>query len=73
MDLAAQLGRTPAQVILRWHVQRGLVVFPKSINPARIEENLGIFDFHLDADEMAAISALDRGHRIGPDPERRPA
>lgn len=73
VDVAARHGRTPAQVILRWHVQRGLVVFPKSINPARIEENFAIFDFHLDADDMAAINAVDRGHRIGPDPERRPA
>lgn len=66
-------GRTPAQVALRWHVQRGDVVFPKSATPSRIEENARIFDFALDADEMGAITALDRGERTGshPDEENR--
>lgn len=70
--IATAHGRTPAQVILRWHLQRGLIVFPKSITPARIEENVAIFDFTLDDAEMAAITALDTGNRIGPDPERKP-
>jgi 2,5-diketo-D-gluconate reductase A len=67
--IAEQLGRTPAQVTLRWHVQRGDIVFPKSVNRARIEENFAIFDFELDESDMAAISGLDRGERTGPDPE----
>jgi 2,5-diketo-D-gluconate reductase A len=61
--------RTPAQVVLRWHVQLGNVVIPKSVTPARIAENFAIFDFELSADEMASIDALDAGGRIGPDPE----
>jgi 2,5-diketo-D-gluconate reductase A len=67
--IAEQLGRTPAQVTLRWHVQRGDVVFPKSVNRGRMEENFAIFDFELDESAMAAISALDRGERTGPDPD----
>jgi 2,5-diketo-D-gluconate reductase A len=68
-ELAAGLGRTPAQVTLRWHVQRGDVVFPKSVTRSRVEENFAIFDFELDESAMAAISALDRGERTGPDPD----
>jgi 2,5-diketo-D-gluconate reductase A len=68
-EIAAQVGRTPAQVTLRWHVQRGDVVFPKSVTRSRIEENFGIFDFELDESAMLAISALDRGERTGPDPD----
>jgi len=67
--VAEQVGRTPAQVVLRWHVQRGDVVFPKSVTRARVEENFAIFDFELDDDAMAAITALDKGHRTGPDPD----
>jgi 2,5-diketo-D-gluconate reductase A len=61
-------GKTAAQVILRWHVQLGLVVFPKSVTPARIKENAEIFDFELSAEEMAQIGKLDAGTRLGPDP-----
>jgi 2,5-diketo-D-gluconate reductase A len=61
-------GKTVAQVILRWHVQLGLVVFPKSVTPARIAENTAIFDFALDPDDMAKIATLDAGTRLGPDP-----
>ena len=63
---AERLGRTPAQIVLRWHVQQeGVVAIPRSSNPARIAENLGVFDFTLNADEMAAIDALrSRGYRI---------
>jgi 2,5-diketo-D-gluconate reductase A len=68
--IAARLGRTPAQVTLRWHLQRGDVVFPKSVTPSRIAENIDVFGFTLDDDDMAAITALDRGDRIGPDPDR---
>jgi 2,5-diketo-D-gluconate reductase A len=69
--IADELGRTPAQVTLRWHVQRGSIVFPKSTTPARIEENMHIFDFELSADQMAQIDGLDRGEagRTGPHPD----
>jgi len=69
--IAEQVGRTPAQVVLRWHVQRGDVVFPKSTTPARIRENFALFDFELDEDAMSAVSGLDRGEdgRTGPNPD----
>jgi 2,5-diketo-D-gluconate reductase A len=67
--IAEAHGRTPAQVVLRWHVQLGNVVFPKSATPERIEENFQLFDFHLGADELAALAAVDRGERTGPDPD----
>jgi 2,5-diketo-D-gluconate reductase A len=70
MGIGEQLGRTPAQVALRWHVQRGDVVFPKSVKRSRMEENFAIFDFELDESQMAAISGLDRGERTGPDPDQ---
>ena len=66
--IAAHHERTPAQVILRWHVQLGNVVIPKSVTPARIAENFELFDFELSEDDMAAIARLDRSERIGPDP-----
>jgi 2,5-diketo-D-gluconate reductase A len=67
--IAHKHGRTPAQVIIRWHVQSGLNVIPKTANPARLGENLSVFDFALDEDDMRAIDALDRPDgRIGPDP-----
>ncbi len=58
--IAERIDRTPAQVVLRWHIERGNIVFPKSTTPSRIEENFAIFDFTLDAEDMAAIAALDR-------------
>jgi len=69
--IAEKLGRTPAQVALRWHVERGDIVFPKSMHRARMEENFLIFDFVLGADDMAAINAIDRGPegRMGPNPD----
>ena len=66
--IAHNHGKTPAQVILRWHIQLGNLVIPKSSNPARLAENLDVFDFTLTTEEMAAIDALEAGHRIGPDP-----
>jgi diketogulonate reductase-like aldo/keto reductase len=66
--IAARLDRTVAQVILRWHLQLGNVVIPKSVTPARVRENFDLFDFELSDDDMAAIAGLDVGHRIGPDP-----
>jgi len=62
-------ARTPAQVVIRWHVQLGNVVIPKSVTPARIRENFDVFDFDLSDSEMQAIAALDRGQRTGPDPD----
>jgi 2,5-diketo-D-gluconate reductase A len=67
--LAERLGRTPAQVTLRWHVQRGDIVFPKSVTRSRVEENFRLFDFELSQGDMAEITALDRGERTGPDPD----
>ncbi|SCF41275.1 2,5-diketo-D-gluconate reductase A [Micromonospora purpureochromogenes] len=71
VDVAEQVGRTPAQVVLRWHVQRDDIVFPKSITPQRIAENFQIFDFELDDAAMERISGLDRGEagRQGPNPD----
>lgn len=67
--LAERHGKTPAQIILRWHVQLGLLVIPKSVNPQRIAQNLDVFDFELDEAEMAAVASLDvEDGRIGPDP-----
>jgi 2,5-diketo-D-gluconate reductase A len=67
--IAERLGRTPAQVVLRWHVQRGDVVFPKSVSRERMAENFALFDFELGTEDMAAITGLDRGERTGPDPD----
>ncbi|MGD9483201.1 aldo/keto reductase [Streptomyces sp. TRM70308] len=61
-------GRTPAQVVLRWHLQLGNVVIPKSVTPSRITENFEVLDFELDAEDMSAIAALETGSRLGPDP-----
>jgi 2,5-diketo-D-gluconate reductase A len=67
--IAAKHGRTPAQIVIRWHVDNGLVVIPKSVTPSRIAENFDVFGFALDADDLAAITKLDTGDgRIGPDP-----
>ena len=68
-EIAEAHDRTPGQVVIRWHLQIGNVVFPKSVTPERIEENFDVFDFHLSDAEMAAIEALDAGERNGPDPD----
>lgn len=70
VDVANRIGRTPAQVVLRWHIQRGNVAIPKSVTPERIRSNLQVFDFELDRDDMAALTGLATGKRIGPDPEK---
>ena len=69
--IAARLGRTPAQVALRWHVQRGDIVFPKSMRAERMAENFAIFDFELSPEDMAAVTGLGRGEegRLGPNPD----
>jgi 2,5-diketo-D-gluconate reductase A len=71
-EIASATGKTPAQVVLRWHVQRGDVVFPKSSSPERMRENFELFDVELDDAQMKAITALDRGEqgRRGPNPDR---
>ncbi len=71
-EIAERLGRTPAQVVLRWHVQHGRIVFPKSVTPERIRENFELFDFELEPGDSEAIGALDRGEagRDGPHPDR---
>jgi 2,5-diketo-D-gluconate reductase A len=70
--IAAAHGKTPAQVVLRWHIERGDIVFPKSVHRERMTSNFDIFDFNLDSDEMDAITGLDRGEsgRTGPNPDR---
>lgn len=70
LEIAAAHQRTPAQVVLRWHVQLGNVVIPKSVTPSRIKENFGIFDFSLSDDEIHSIETLESGERTGPDPAR---
>ncbi|MGH3545776.1 MAG: aldo/keto reductase [Mycobacteriales bacterium] len=67
--LAKQHGKTPAQIVLRWHIQLGNVVIPKSATPSRIAENFEIFDFTLSARDMDAIATLETGERTGPDPD----
>jgi 2,5-diketo-D-gluconate reductase A len=68
--VAKKHGRTAAQIILRWHLDNGVIAIPKSVTPTRIRENFAVFDFQLDADDMRELAALDRSDgRIGPDPE----
>jgi 2,5-diketo-D-gluconate reductase A len=68
-DIARRYRKTPAQVVLRWHIERGNIIFPKSVTMARIRENVDIFDFELAPDDVEAISALNRNQRTGPDPD----
>jgi 2,5-diketo-D-gluconate reductase A len=67
-ELASSYGKAPAQIVLRWHLQLGNVVIPKSVTPERIEENFRIFDFTLDDEAMSRIESLDAGERTGSDP-----
>jgi 2,5-diketo-D-gluconate reductase A len=69
VEIAKDVGKTPAQVVLRWHIERGDIVFPKSVTPARIRENIDIFDFELSGEDVEAITALNRNQRTGPDPD----
>jgi 2,5-diketo-D-gluconate reductase A len=70
-QIAEKVGKTPAQVVLRWHIERGDIIFPKSVTPSRMQENFELFDFELESGDMDAITALDRGEdgRTGPNPE----
>jgi 2,5-diketo-D-gluconate reductase A len=67
--IAEHLDRSPAQVTLRWHIQRGDIIFPKSVTRSRVEENFDLFGFELSGEDMAAIDGLDKGERTGPDPD----
>jgi len=67
--IADEHGKTPGQVVIRWHLQLGNVVIPKSVTPERIRENVDVFDFELSEAQMQAIAAMDRGERTGPDPD----
>jgi len=69
VDVAQTYGKSPAQVVLRWHIQRHSIVFPKSVTPKRIQENFEIFDFELSDADMERISGLNRDERTGPDPD----
>ncbi len=71
VEVARKVSRTPAQVVLRWHIQRGDIVFPKSTTPSRIRENFALFDFELEPADVDAIAGLDRGEpgRTGPNPD----
>jgi 2,5-diketo-D-gluconate reductase A len=69
VDLARAYDKTPAQVVLRWHLQRGSIIFPKSVTPERMAENFDLFDFELAEVDMKQISELNRNGRIGPDPD----
>lgn len=69
VEIAERHGKTPAQAVLRWHIQLGNVVIPKSVTPARIKENIDVFDFSLADGDMEAIARLDAGARTGPDPD----
>ena len=70
VSIAKAVGKTPAQVVLRWHIERGDIVFPKSVTPARIAENIDIFGFELSGEDVEAITALNKNHRTGPDPDK---
>ncbi|MGB3634936.1 MAG: aldo/keto reductase [Rubrobacteraceae bacterium] len=71
-QIAEKSGKTVAQVVLRWHIQRGDIIFPKSVTPSRMQENFELFDFELESDDMDAITALDKGEdgRTGPHPDK---
>lgn len=70
VELAKRHGKSPAQVVLRWHIQNGLVVIPKSVTPSRLRENIDVFDFTLNDDDMRVLASLDSPDgRVGPDPD----
>jgi 2,5-diketo-D-gluconate reductase A len=66
--LANTHHKSPAQIVIRWHLQNGFIVIPKSVHQERIEENFAVFDFELTAQELEALAELERGARVGPDP-----
>ncbi|MGH3445187.1 MAG: aldo/keto reductase, partial [Nocardioidaceae bacterium] len=68
-SLADKYGKTPAQVVIRWHLELGNLVIPKSVTPSRIRDNFDVFDFELSEDDVTAIGELNRDERTGPDPD----
>jgi 2,5-diketo-D-gluconate reductase A len=70
VSIADRVGKTPAQVVLRWHIERGDIIFPKSVTPGRIRENFDIFGFELSGEDVERITALNRNERFGPDPDK---
>lgn len=68
-DLAKKYGKTPAQIVIRWHLDNGLIVIPKSVTPSRITENFEVFNFRLEKPEISEITKLDKGNRLGPNPD----
>lgn len=68
-ELAEKYGKTPAQIVLRWHLQLGIVTIPKSVRPERIRENAGLYDFELEPEDVVRIDALNENHRFGADPD----
>jgi len=70
LEIAKKYGKTSSQVIIRWHLDQGLIVIPKSVTPSRIRSNFDVFDFALDADDLKSIAALNRNQRLGPDPDQ---
>jgi 2,5-diketo-D-gluconate reductase A len=70
VSLGDKYGKSPAQIVLRWQIHLDNIVFPKSVTPSRIRENIDVFDFELSDDDMATIGELDAGTRLGPDPDR---
>jgi len=70
VSIAGRVGKTPAQVVLRWHIERGDIIFPKSVTPGRIRENFDIFGFELSGEDVERITALNRNERFGPDPDK---
>ena len=68
--VANEVGKTPAQVIIRWNIEHGVVVIPKSVTPSRIEENINVFDFALTAAQIEKLDNLNEERRIGPDPAK---
>jgi diketogulonate reductase-like aldo/keto reductase len=69
LGLAQKYDRTPAQIVLRWHIERNIVVIPKSVTPSRIRENIDVFDFELADDDLSSIDELNNGRRTGLDPD----
>lgn len=69
-QLAQKYAKTPAQIVIRWHLDSGLVVIPKSVTPSRIAENFNVWDFRLDKEELSEITRLDQNKRLGPDPDQ---